>query len=239
MTEKNTEIQWPAPSETTRIILIRHGETDWNKATRYQGHVDIALNQTGQLQAKALCERLVSLAAQTNQNCLFTHCVSSNLSRAKTTAEIITPACITIELEPRLWERNYGQLAGLTSTEMQAQHPSDFNAIASREPNAPITGGETLIDFYTRVINAFEEIIKKHRRHTLLVVAHGGVLDCIYRYCTQTPLAKTRGWFIPNAALNVIDFFSDNSSKIQIWADTNHTQNLNNQNLDELDGRVT
>ncbi|WP_138518726.1 histidine phosphatase family protein [Limnobacter alexandrii] len=223
----------------TRFILVRHGETDWNKEKRFQGHTDIALNAHGLLQAQLLGKHFGSLKAQGIE--LYTHCVSSDLSRAYSTATIIhgskTPA---IELNAGLRERHYGHLSGLTGDEMQAKSPQEFDSLKNREPDAPLQGGESLNQFYTRVVSAFEQI----RQHaspgdTILLVAHGGVLDCIYRHCTGEPIEKQREWQLPNCALNVVEIDPGGQKQVRLWAWVEHLNNDEpGQNMDEVDGRI-
>ncbi len=73
----------------------------------------------------------------------------------------------------------------------------------------------------------------------MLLVAHGGVLDCIYRFSLNIPLQIQRSWPIPNGAFNLIDVHPNNQLEIRIWADTTHLHRLNAEKLDELDGRIT
>jgi len=222
----------------SRFILVRHGETDWNKEKRFQGHTDIALNTHGLLQAQLVREYFDALEAQGAE--IYHHCFSSDLSRAHTTARTIhgakTPA---IELNTGLRERDYGHLAGLTGDEMQIKSPEEFSGLKNRVVDAPLKGGESLNQFYRRVISTFEQIANKNQSKTTLLVAHGGVLDCIYRYCTGEPLHKQREWQLPNCALNVINIDSQGNKSVKLWAWTGHLNNDKpGQNMDEVDGRI-
>lgn len=222
----------------SRFILVRHGETDWNKEKRFQGHTDIALNAHGLLQAQLLRKYFDSLEAR--EISLYDHCVSSDLTRAHTTASTIhgskTPA---MQLYKGLRERDYGHLSGLTGDEMQVKSPNEFAGLRNRTPDSPLSGGESLGQFYQRVVSTFQQICAVSTHKTILLVAHGGVLDCIYRYCTGEPLQKQREWQLPNCALNVVDIDPQGNKSVKLWAWTGHlNHDKPGQNMDEVDGRI-
>jgi probable phosphoglycerate mutase len=222
----------------TRFILVRHGETDWNREKRFQGHTDIALNKSGLQQAELVRRHfdLLALAGST----LYQHCFSSDLDRACTTAKIIhgdrQPGIV---LNSSLRERDYGHLSGLTADEMQTRSPAEYKGLRERTPNAPLSGGESLGEFYGRVVAAFQHIAMTHQDSTILLVAHGGVLDCIYRFCMGEPLQKPREWLLPNCALNLIELDSRRIWTAPLWAWTGHLNiDRPDQNMDEVDGRI-
>tara|TARA_Y100001951_G_C11297455_1_gene276646 strand:- start:2797 stop:3522 length:726 start_codon:yes stop_codon:yes gene_type:complete len=222
----------------SRFILVRHGETDWNKEKRFQGHTDIALNAHGLLQAQLLRKYFASL--ETQGVSLYDECISSDLIRARATANTIhgarTPA---MQLNAGLRERDYGHLSGLTGDEMQAKSPEEFAGLRNRVPEAPLQGGESLFQFYSRVVGTFEHIGSAHAGKTILLVAHGGVLDCIYRHCTGELLQKQREWQLHNCALNVIDIDPQGNKHVVLWAWLGHLNNDKpGQNMDEVDGRI-
>jgi probable phosphoglycerate mutase len=225
-------------AEDTRFILVRHGETDWNNEKRFQGHADTPLNAHGVLQARRVrsyFDELESIGLE-----LHHHCVSSDLCRAYTTAQIIHgEKRPSLTLNNRLRERHYGQLSGLTSDEMQVQSPREYESLRNRILDAPLQGGESLRDFYHRVVLEFESISVDQRGKTTLMVAHGGVLDCIYRHCTGESLEKKREWLLPNCALNVIDIDCKGNKNVRLWAWLGHLSNDNTRvNIDEVDGRI-
>jgi len=222
----------------TRFILVRHGETDWNKEKRFQGHTDIALNAHGLQQAELVKHYFEQLKTTGLQ--LYQHCESSDLSRAKVTATTIHGHDLSeIALNPDLRERHYGHLAGMTGDEMQAHSPEEFANLRNRHPDAPLKDGESLREFYQRVVHAFEGIASARQGQTILLVAHGGVLDCIYRHCCGESLQKQREWQLPNCALNVVEIDSQDNKSVPLWAWTGHLNNDKpGQNMDEVDGRI-
>ena len=222
----------------TRFILVRHGETDWNKEKRFQGHTDISLNAHGMQQAK-LIQRYFNQLEKTGLT-LYQHCVTSDLSRAHTTANTIHGEKLPSSfLNKDLRERHYGHLAGLTGDEMQAKSPDEFYSLRNRVPDAQLEGGETLRQFYERVVSAFQQIAVAQQGKSILLVAHGGVLDCIYRHCAGESLEKQREWQLPNCALNLIELDSQGKCTNLLWAWTGHlSHDDTSQNMDEVDGRI-
>jgi alpha-ribazole phosphatase len=153
-----------------KLFLIRHGQTDWNIARRFQGQSDVSLNEVGRKQAMALADRL---SAQ-HIDALY----SSDLQRALETAKIIRKSeCYS---DARLREINFGDWEGLTYNEIKEKYP---NALAEREndiyKNAP-PNGETLEQLCERVRSMLDELYAKHKDQTVLVVAHGGVLQTLH-----------------------------------------------------------
>ena len=230
---------WTKPEGSTRLIVVRHGETQWNQEKRFQGHVDIPLNERGIEQAYLLRARLERIAHSANVPVgqLYAVCVSSDLNRAHHTAKVLHgPNPTPLVSTPELRERHYGHLSGLTSDEMQAQFPHAFHGLKNRMPEAELTGGESLLGFYHRITSQVRRLIEQHRNQTILLVAHGGVLDCMYRLAQGEPLHTLRSWLLPNCALNVIDHHPEGHFTVPLWADVNH---LLEDAGDEVDGRVT
>jgi alpha-ribazole phosphatase len=156
----------------TRLLLVRHGLTDWNAAQRFQGQCDIPLNQAGQRQASALAERLAGES--------FQAIVTSDLQRAQATTQAIA-ACQTcpVVIEPRLREIGFGDWEGLTYAEIAICDPSGLVAWEGDIlENAP-PGGETLKQLAGRVQVALDELLLAHEGETLLLVAHGGPLQVL------------------------------------------------------------
>jgi broad specificity phosphatase PhoE len=148
----------------TTLLLARHGETDWNRAQRWQGHADPPLNDLGREQARALAAAVAQVDA----------IYASDLARARQTAEIVgAEHGVPVLLEPRLREVDVGEWSGLTSEE-----------IAERFPDATQwTGGETLEMMGERVVAALLEIAAAHRGSRVLVVTHGGPIGAAWVAC--------------------------------------------------------
>ena len=209
----------------TKILLVRHGETNWNKEHRLQGHLDIGLNQQGIIQAQLLGQAL----AQEKIDIAY----SSDLSRALDTANTITSHHeVPTIVDSQLRERCYGEIQGMTYQEIEEKLPDNHRAWHSRDPDFQPKGGETLRQFYVRVTSSMERIAQNHVGEVVLIVAHGGVLDCMYRLATNMDIAEKRKVELLNTSLNRL-VFTDNSFQIETWGDISHLNQL--QSLDDVD----
>lgn len=181
--------------QATRILLIRHGETAWNRATRIQGHTDIPLSALGLAQAERLAEAL----ADEELNAIY----SSDLSRARQTAEAVARARgLAVRLDAGLRERAFGRFEGLSWEEIDQGYPGDAARWRRREPDFAVGGGESLIAFSARCVAAARRAAAAHPGESIALVAHGGVLDCLYRAATQVALDAPRSWQLGNATIN-------------------------------------
>ncbi len=200
--------------QATRIIAIRHGETDWNAATRIQGHTDIALNANGLEQARQLG------AALANEDIDAVY--ASDLSRAADTAQAIaTHHKLTVHTHTGLRERHFGYFEGQTWAEIEAKHPEDALAWRSRDTHFAPAGGESLEALKARVVNTLNELAGKHMGQHIVIAAHGGILDQLYRLANNLDLQTKRDWHLGNAAVNRL-LWTPGSLSLVIWGDTSH-----------------
>ncbi|MEZ7835692.1 MAG: histidine phosphatase family protein [Burkholderiaceae bacterium] len=200
--------------QATRIIAIRHGETDWNAATRIQGHTDIALNANGVEQARQLG------AALANEDIDAVY--ASDLSRAADTAQAIaTHHKLTVHTHTGLRERHFGYFEGLTWAAIEAKHPKDALAWRSRDTHFAPASGESLVALKARVVNTLNELAAKHIGQHIVIAAHGGILDQLYRLANNLDLQTKRDWHLGNAAVNRL-LWTPESLSLVIWGDTGH-----------------
>jgi len=137
----------------TTLLLVRHGETDWNAEGRVQGHTDRPLNDFGRRQAKELADRLAGEGA----DAIYT----SDLVRAKETADIVAERLgLTVVVDPGLREKDWGTWEGLTGDE---RIHVEFE-------------GESVEDHRDRVMAAVRRIVARHPDQRVVVVTHGGSL---------------------------------------------------------------
>lgn len=199
----------------TEVIIIRHGETEWNVARRYQGQLDSPLTARGLAQASAIAQRL---AAES-----FDLLVSSDLKRAADTAAIIAEAHpgLAFECDSRLRERDFGILAGLTRAEALARYPQAEAGYLQGGPEYRIPNGESLRDLYERSAVALNEWNERMAGGRLLVVTHGGVLGQFLRYVTGIPLETKRAYKFVNCAYNSF-LYQEGTWLLQTWGDTAH-----------------
>lgn len=186
----------PNGAAPTRLCIVRHGETDWNAQRRIQGQIDIPLNDTGRQQAAATAEGLIG---QT-----FAAIYSSDLQRAHDTAAATAGRLgLPVKVEAGLRERHYGEFQGLTQDEIKAR--ADYERYINRDTSFAFGNGESLAGFAERIKNTLNMLAQQHGGEDILIFAHGGVLDVIYRIATHRPLETARDFPIPNAALNWIE----------------------------------
>ena len=209
--------------EATRIIAIRHGETAWNVDSRIQGQTDIGLNDTGRWQA-----RRVGAALAGEQ---ITAVYSSDLGRAHQTAEQIAEvAGISVVPEQGLRERGFGMFEGKTFDEIHTNWPEHAHSWRKRIPEwEPPQGGESLIKLRERVTRTMHALASRHPGELIVVVAHGGVLDALYRIATGQEVNSPRTWELPNGAINRLLWTPEGFTLVG-WSDTHH---LDNEAADE------
>jgi 2,3-bisphosphoglycerate-dependent phosphoglycerate mutase len=201
---------------TTQVLFIRHGETDWNRIKRIQGHIDIPLSEHGFLQAEQLAARL----AHEKIDAVY----SSDLQRAMQTARPFADALgLDLNLTEGLRERFYGAFQGLDSDEINEKFPAEYVEWQTRDPGfAPPGEGESQRVFYHRVVHAMEPIIAAHPGGRIACVAHGGVLDCIYRFAMKLQLSEPRDWPLLNCSINIVDYEDGAAAKVVAWGDVAH-----------------
>ena len=202
-------------TEATRIVAIRHGETAWNVNTRIQGHLDIGLNAMGRWQA----ERVGQALADETIDAIY----SSDLLRAWDTALSISQASGTaLQTHKGLRERGFGLFEGKTFDEIALKWPEAALRWQKRDPvYAPEGGGESLIDFRSRITTVVNELAAQHSGAQIVLVAHGGVMDVLYRAATRQEIQSPRTWALGNAAINRLLWTPQGLSLVG-WADTHH-----------------
>lgn len=204
------------PMEATRVLLIRHGETDWNRANLIQGQIDIPLNAHGREQARLAA---MALGARGPVHRIY----SSDLTRALETAQAVAratkaPLIATADLR----ERRFGVFEGRTFDDICTGEPDAADRWLRRDPTWAPPDGETLLEFRDRVLRAAIGFARANSGEHIVIVAHGGVLDLLYRAATGLDLKEPRTWKIPNASLNRVLWTADSGFTLVGWADTSH-----------------
>lgn len=150
----------------TQVILVRHGQTEWNRVERFRGRADVALNETGLAQAEATGKRI---AADWQPGAVY----SSPLSRATRTAEAIAKHFnLAVQIHSGLADIDYGEWQGLTPNEVKARWPEAHYAWFNRPDTARIPGGETLQHLRERGMAAVNELAARHGGETIVLVGH-------------------------------------------------------------------
>lgn len=184
---------------TTQIILVRHGQTEWNRVERFRGRVDVPLNEAGLAQAEAAGRRI---AAEWRPAAVY----SSPLSRATQTAEAIArPLNLPVEMAPGLVDIDYGQWQGRTPDEAREQWPQIVDRWYNRPPSVRIPGGETLAEVQARAMAAVRELSARHPGQTIVLVSHTVVNRAILLGVMGAGLDRFWELRQDNGAINVLE----------------------------------
>jgi 2,3-bisphosphoglycerate-dependent phosphoglycerate mutase len=199
----------------TRVVLIRHGETHWNREGRIQGfHGDSPLTPAGREQVRSLGERM----AREEVELLY----SSDSVRARETADPIAAATgLQVVHDRELRERAYGIFEGCRYAEVEGRFAAEFERFRSRDPHYVPPGGESAAQFRDRILAAFRRIALGATGRCAAVVTHGGVLGILYREAMGMPLEAPRNYPIANASLNRLRF-AEGRWSLDGWGDVAH-----------------
>ena len=178
----------------TEIILIRHGETEWNSQKRMQGHSNSDLSSVGQTQIQAL--------GQWMKNVPFDLIYSSDSLRAKQTAEAITQfSGHELQFDQRLREKNLGVFEGLTSEEARERHPEVFRLFKTAGSKYVIDEGESTQQLQDRALEIVNEIRIKHPEERVLLVTHGGFIRVVMKHSLGLSLETPTRFLIRNTGV--------------------------------------
>jgi broad specificity phosphatase PhoE len=194
----------------THLVLIRHGETVWHAENRYAGRTDIPLSPRGHEQA----ERLARWASSARLNAIW----ASPLRRARQTAAPVEHATkLTVHVDPRLQELDFGKGEGLTRTEIERTFPKAFAAFECDPTAHPLPGGENPRHAAERALACLREIVQTHPDGRVLVIAHNTLIRLALCGLIGVPLSRYRSLFpsIINGALIEIRIDGDRTSLLR------------------------
>ncbi|MDP6295025.1 MAG: histidine phosphatase family protein [SAR324 cluster bacterium] len=178
----------------TEIILIRHGETEWNSQKRMQGHSNSNLSEVGRGQIQELGELM--------KNVSFDHIYSSDSLRARQTAEAITQySGHTLQFDQRIREKNLGVFEGLTSTEAKERHPEIYRLFKTAGANYVIDEGESTQQLLERALEFIEEIRLRHPQERVVMVTHGGVVRVLMKHALGLSIDAPTRFLIKNTGI--------------------------------------
>jgi probable phosphoglycerate mutase len=212
-----------AAKMTTTLLLIRHGETDWNVEGRWQGHLDIPLNETGREQAKRLAHRLRGWPIRA--------VYSSDLQRAAATAAIIA---LPLQLQPvtdaRWRERHGGAFQGLTRDEIRRDLPAAWQRLTRGIVEPP--GGETRVALRARIVPAFRRMCSEHREEMVAVVSHGGALRILVAHVLGLPAGRRMPLTLRgNTGLTIVEVDDQDKATLVCLNDVAHLEGMNGEGL--------
>jgi broad specificity phosphatase PhoE len=193
-----------------KLILVRHGETDWNLQQRVQGSVNTPLNRKGLEQARKVALRL--------KNEKIDAIYSSDLKRAKQTADAIAkPHKIPVKTDNLLRERSFGKMEGMLRDEYYKIRSKSGLTHLFRPP-----GGENYVDVAKRARRFISAIKKRHMKGTIVVVSHGILIRTMISILTKSPLKNAHEIEQHNTAVNVIELNAGSPPKVHYLNSTEH-----------------
>jgi alpha-ribazole phosphatase len=209
--------QSPQPEPSIRLLLTRHGQTDWNAQQRYQGQSDTSLNATGQAQAAALARRL----AGEQIDAIY----ASDLKRAWETARAVGGALnLAARPEPGLREIHFGNWEGLTHQEITSRYPA-ARAAWIADPERALHGGESLSQVTARLNGVLARIRREHQNQTVLVVGHGGSITLLI--CLALELPPQMRWKLRLETTSISELILyDGAAILMRLNDTHHLNGL-------------
>lgn len=223
---------------TARLLLVRHGVTDWNREGRFQGHLDPPLADDGRRQATLLGERLAQVGPRPSR------IVSSTLGRALQTAQLIAGAVSdtgprpALTADARLMEIGQGDWEGRTHRELAVAAPEHYEAW--RRSELPPPNAEPIEDARRRVAELLAELVEEVAGSaadaTLCLVSHGGILRLAAGELLGLSLTQTWLLDVDNASLASVTAGSDGGWQLERWNDVGHLLGRMTTHLDESEG---
>jgi broad specificity phosphatase PhoE len=202
-----------------RVILIRHGETDWNKKKIFRGRIDVKLNDNGIRQAGIICDIL----GEVEIDAFYT----SPLSRAQETSKIIA-SCHGKDVQAldEFTDIHFGDWQGLTRKDVMKRYPDIYRVWENRPDKAKIPGAETLTDVRKRITNGFKKLLSIDHDGTVAVVSHG--LTNKVALCMVLGLDNSHFWKVKqdNGAVNIFEY-TGHGTKLFLMNDTSHLRSIN------------
>ncbi len=211
----------PLQDDTLRLVLVRHGVTDWNTLGRMQGHTDVPLSALGRLQAEAVADRLASERV----DAVYT----SDLARAADTGRAIANRHgLDIQQLPDLRETMLGEWEGMTDDEIRARGDGDALDRYRCDPSIyRPPGSESVEAVARRIAAARATVARQHATGCVVVVGHGGSLRAIFCEAIRAPIRCMFAFRLGNASVSVVDYAPSRSSIVMLNC-THHLDHLAN-----------
>jgi broad specificity phosphatase PhoE len=202
----------------TAIILIRHGETDWNREQVFRGRIDVALNEVGVTQARAVQDSL----KDTEIDGIY----SSPLSRAFETATIVGEnRNVAVRGEEGFIDIDFGAWQGLSHQKVKEEYKDLYETWLAQPDLVTFPDGESLKEVRIRSMESLEEVIKNNPEKTLALVSHRVVLKVLL--CTILGLELSRFWYLrqDTCAINRVEY-KDGNYFLTLLNDTGHLREV-------------
>lgn len=198
----------------TRVIMVRHGQTAWNLAQKYQGHSDIELSEAGIRQAELVAARLANEPIQA--------AFASDLGRAYQTAKTIAKNHkLPVHKVAELREINFGIWEGLTYDQIYSGWPELIEQLYQKPDEIQIPGGETFRELKQRAAGCLQRLVAEHEDSTILLVSHGGTIRTLL--CAALDIHLNHIWQIKqdNTAVSILEYH-DGYPVVTLLNDTHH-----------------
>ena len=203
----------------TRLVVVRHGRTEWNRVERFRGRADIQLDEVGIRQAEAAAARI----AEWQVSAIY----SSPLNRALSTAEILArPFSLEVKLLPGIIDIDYGEWQGLSPEEATAKYGDFYSTWLNSPHQVKFPAGESLAEVRERAASAVGDLIAQHPKETIVLVSHKVV--CQILILSLLGLDNSHFWEITQdvCAVNLFEVRGGVSSALSL-NDTCHLKSLN------------
>jgi alpha-ribazole phosphatase len=219
----NPSPQNPQPDPSIRLLLVRHGQTDWNVRRRYQGQSDTSLNDTGKAQAAAVARRL----AGEEIHAIY----ASDLQRAWQTAQVISGELgMTVQPEPGLREIHFGLWEGQTHEEILSQYAEEHATWVANSEYAP-PGGESFGQVAERLDAVLAQIWRDHQNQTVLLVGHGGALTTMICRALELPVQMRWKMRLESTSVSELILY-EGTTILMHFNDTHHLNGLSKSEED-------
>lgn len=210
-----------AKGTPTRLILLRHGQTEMSAKRRYSGRGDVPLTEVGQAQADAAAKRLAATDGLVVDG-QSVPIISSPLTRTKQTAQAVADALGgRVETHPGLIETDFGDWEGLTFTESAERDP-ELHRQWIGDPSVPPPGGESFDVVHRRVRRARDELIAKHGGSTLVLVSHVTPIKSLIRMGLDAGPSLLFRLHLDLASVSIVEFYPDGNASVRLVNDTSH-----------------
>jgi broad specificity phosphatase PhoE len=214
-----------------RIVLVRHGITDWNREGRFQGHLDPPLSEAGRHEARLAAERIAA-----DPSMRPVRVISSSLTRALDTAGPIAAAAgVEVEAEPRLMEIGQGEWEGRTHAELEVADAERYRAWRSAAGIRQPPGGEP-IEAATRRVRELLDDLRSNTAWPICLVSHGGTLRILAHELLDLRDGRSRALDVDNAGISAAARVGG-VWRLERWNDTLHLLGLEPTHVDESEGR--
>lgn len=187
----------------TELILVRHGETEWNKSLRFQGQQDIGLNEVGLEQA----DKVSNFLARWEIDLVY----SSDLKRAYSTAiKIAEPHGFEVKKSPGLREMNFGSWEGLSYKDIRARYPDIVEKWFDDPTSTHPPGGEWVKEFQKRIVKTVEGILAESKGKRIVIVTHGGPIRVYLANLLGMPVRLYWRLEVDNCSVSIVKFYENN-----------------------------